>query len=94
MEIPGRYREIITGNMKGKTVNNSVLGPQHIISSYNQKMVLNIGDVIILFGRLPHQAQIYAGTVTGMAYDRFNARFDNGVVASCCAAGSTCIVKL
>lgn len=93
MMSPIPYKEIITGNMHSRlSVEN---GEAHIIvKSYNQKMVLSVGDRILLCGKLPHQRQMYFGWITRIYDNRFNLADETGFVhGSYCADGTCCIIK-
>lgn len=93
MEIPYAFREIITGNMRGRTINNGPLGPQHIISSYNQKMVLNLSDYVLFFSNLQNKCQIFMGKVIALSADKMTLADRFGTTMSFNVTEAVCVVK-
>lgn len=93
MQNLGLYRDIITGNMKGKSVTSS-MGHGMVIKSYNQEMMLNIGDYVVLYGKPPHQRHTYYGTIVAFKDNRFQLADEHGNICyNCCPEGAVCIVK-
>ena len=90
---PTVFRDIITGSLHSRLI-ETMLAPQLAIKSYKQEMRLDVGDWVTLYGRPPHQRQIYTGVIASFNGTRMNLADETGrVFASCCAEGAVCVVK-